>query len=83
MSSLLLLATVPSYDGFKLISTRCSMAFLATISTDESWIDPFLRSIFPYECYEIVIWLKIYTQNSEVSWCDICRSGRLIAEKKP
>jgi hypothetical protein len=64
---LLLPATVPSYDGFNVISTRYSTAFLAAISTDKLSVDPFLHSIFLQEYYEIVIWLKIYTQRLEIS----------------
>jgi len=65
--SLLLLATDPSYDGVNIISARYSTAFLATISTDKLSIDPFLHNIFLQEYYEIVIWLKIYTQSLETS----------------
>jgi hypothetical protein len=79
--SLLLLATVPSYDGVNVISTRYSTAFLATISTDKLSLDPFLQSIFLQEYYESVIWLKIYTQSLAIYELDICRVGRLIADQ--
>jgi hypothetical protein len=77
----LLLATVPSYDGVNVISTRYSTTFLATISTDKLSIDPFLHSIFLQEYYVIANWLKIYNQSLEIFYLVICREGRLIADQ--